>query len=110
MATAKSQGTIQLQLYLQLGKFRLCLLVLFTTLIGYGLGVTHFRPLEISCLLIGTLLTAMSANGLNQWWEQDRDALMARTHNRPIPSGRMSSQHALVTTLIWLLSGLFILL
>jgi heme O synthase-like polyprenyltransferase len=28
----------QLNLYLQLGKFRLCTLVLFTTLVGYGLG------------------------------------------------------------------------
>jgi protoheme IX farnesyltransferase len=109
MAKATKKGTTQLSLYLQLGKFRLCLLVLFTTLIGYGLGVTHFRPLEISCLLIGTLLTAMGANGLNQWWERSRDALMARTHNRPLPSGRMTSKHAFVTTSIWSFSGLLTL-
>jgi protoheme IX farnesyltransferase len=109
MARATTKDTIQLSLYLQLGKFRLCLLVLFTTLIGYGLGVSQFHPLEICCLLFGTLLTAMSANGLNQWWEQDRDALMARTYNRPIPSGRMSSRHALVATSTWLFLGLLIL-
>ncbi|MFT4937673.1 MAG: protoheme IX farnesyltransferase [Paraglaciecola sp.] len=109
MARVRTKDTFQLSLYLQLGKFRLCLLVLFTTLIGYGLGVTHFRPLEIFCLLSGTLLTAMGANGQNQWWEQARDALMARTHNRPLPSGRMSSQHAFVATYIWLISGLLIL-
>lgn len=95
-------------LYLQLGKFRLCLLVLFTTLIGYGLGVSKFDFVEIFCLLSGTLLTAMGANGLNQWWERKRDALMLRTRQRPIPSGRLSSRHALTVTLVWSLTGVLL--
>lgn len=97
-----------LNLYLQLGKFRLCLLVLFTTLIGYGLGVSKFDFVEIFCLLSGTLLTAMGANGLNQWWERKRDALMLRTRQRPIPSGRLSSRHALTVTLVWSLTGVLL--
>jgi protoheme IX farnesyltransferase len=99
----------QLSLYLQLGKFRLCLLVLFTTLIGYALGASQFNSLEIIALLAGTLLAAMGANGLNQCWEQERDGRMARTRNRPLPSGRMSSIHALTVTLLWSLSGVLIL-
>jgi protoheme IX farnesyltransferase len=95
-------------LYLQLGKFRLCLLVLFTTLIGYGLGVTELDFVEFFCLLFGTLLTAMGANGLNQWWERKRDALMIRTRQRPIPSGRLSSGHALTVTLVWSLTGVLL--
>jgi protoheme IX farnesyltransferase len=96
-------------LYLQLGKFRLCLLVLFTTLVGYGLGVSQLNFVEAFCLLFGTLLTAMGANGLNQWWERKRDALMLRTRKRPIPSGRLSSRHALTVTLVWSLTGMLLL-
>lgn len=44
--------------------------------------------------LIGTALIASSASILNQWWEKDRDALMPRTQNRPLPSGRLSSFEA----------------
>jgi protoheme IX farnesyltransferase len=83
--------------------------VLFTTLIGYGLGVSQLNVVETFCLLFGTLLTAMGANGLNQWWERKRDALMLRTRKRPIPSGRLSSGHALTVTLVWSFTGMLLL-
>jgi protoheme IX farnesyltransferase len=83
--------------------------VLFTALIGYGLGVSQLIFVEIFCFLFGTLLTAMGANGLNQWWERKRDALMLRTRKRPIPSGRLSSGHALTVTLVWSLTGMLLL-
>jgi protoheme IX farnesyltransferase len=99
----------QLSLYMQLGKFRLCTLVLFTTIVGYGLGVDKWEMFKIFSLLLGTLLTAMGANGLNQWWERDRDAKMARTRNRPLPLGRLSANHALYMTLSWSVSGITLL-
>jgi protoheme IX farnesyltransferase len=99
----------RLRLYLQLGKFRLCTLVLFTTLVGYGLGVNKWDLFEIISLLLGTLLTAMGANGLNQWWERDRDAKMARTRNRPLPLGKLSANHALHMTLSWSVFGIILL-
>ena len=99
----------QLSLYFQLGKFRLCTLVLFTTLVGYGLGVNKWDLFEIFSLLLGTLLTAMGANGLNQWWERDRDAKMARTRNRPLPLGKLSPNHALIVTLSWSVFGITLL-
>ncbi|MFT7412218.1 MAG: protoheme IX farnesyltransferase [Paraglaciecola sp.] len=100
----------QFRIYLQLGKFRLCTLVLFTTFVGYGLGVNKWDLFEIISLLLGTLLTAMGANGLNQWWERDRDAKMARTRNRPLPLGKLSVNHALFMTLSWSVSGVTLLL
>ena len=99
----------QLNLYLQLGKFRLCTLVLFTTLVGYGLGINKWDLFEIFSLLLGTMLSAMGANGLNQWWERDRDAKMARTRNRPLPLGKVSANHALFITLSWSVSGITLL-
>jgi protoheme IX farnesyltransferase len=99
----------QFRLYLQLGKFRLCTLVLFTTLVGYGLGVNKWDTFEFFSLLLGTLLTAMGANGLNQWWERDRDAKMARTRNRPLPLGKLSTNHALFMTSSWSVFGITLL-
>lgn len=99
----------RLSLYLQLGKFRLCLLVLFTALIGYGLGVNQINVIGLMSFLLGTLLTAMGANGLNQWWERERDSQMVRTRNRPIPSKKMSPTHALTVTSIWFVLGVIIL-
>lgn len=49
----------------------------------------------IGCL-VGTALAASGANALNQWMERDRDALMERTANRPIPSGRASANQVLL--------------
>jgi protoheme IX farnesyltransferase len=109
MSSSTATYRNQLSLYLQLGKFRLCTLVLFTTLIGYGLGVHTWDLIQTLSLLLGTLLTAMGANGLNQWWERDRDAKMARTRNRPIPLGKLSANHALFVTLSWSVSGISLL-
>lgn len=95
--------------FLELGKFRLSLLVLFTTAIGYGLGASSFEWIKITCLLTGTLMCSMGANGLNQCWERHRDAKMARTKNRPIPSGRISAQNAFFVTASWLVIGLLLL-
>jgi protoheme IX farnesyltransferase len=102
-------ATERLKLYLILGKFRLCLLVLFTGLIGYGLGVTVFNPSQLFGFLLGTLLTAMGANGLNQCWERRRDGLMTRTRNRPLPMGKLSLTEAMLVTLCWVGVGLILL-
>jgi protoheme IX farnesyltransferase len=40
---------------------------------------------------LGTLLVAASASAWNQWLEQDLDARMARTADRPLPGGRLTS-------------------
>jgi protoheme IX farnesyltransferase len=98
-----------LRLYIQLGKLRLSLLVLFTAGIGYGLGVANINYLQLLCLMVGTLLIVMGANGLNQCMERHRDALMKRTRNRPLPSGKMSVHHAYAVTLTWSISGVLIL-
>lgn len=94
---------------LQLGKFRLSLLVLFTTTIGYGLGAKYFDIVPFMGLLVGTLLCSMGANGLNQWWERDRDKKMTRTRFRPLPKGDISPNLAMLLTLSWLVLGLLIL-
>ncbi len=93
--------------YMELGKLRLLMLVLITTGIGFYLsswqGQNFFLLFN---LLLGTGCVGAGANALNQWYEQDVDARMNRTKNRPIPSGRVSSQEALYFGVIISLIGL----
>ncbi|WP_246840548.1 heme o synthase [Lacimicrobium sp. SS2-24] len=99
------------RLYLQLGKVRLSMMVTFTALVGYLLNPqSQLIASDILLLLTGTLLLAMGANGLNQWWERSRDARMLRTRHRPLPTGKLSALHALAVCLIWTITGMALLL
>jgi heme o synthase len=80
-----------------LAKPRVLLMVLVTTLAGYdaaGKGAPDYpRMLH---LLVGTVLAAGGTLALNQWWERDLDARMARTRARPLPDGRLQPWEGLL--------------
>ncbi len=77
--------------YLQLTKARLSLLVVSTTAVGFWLGMRSGEQLVLlPPVCVGTALVAGGANALNQWMEREPDALMQRTHNRPLPAKRMA--------------------
>lgn len=59
---------------------------------------------------VGTALSAAGANALNQYIERDRDARMARTRERPIPSGRIAPRTVLWSGIGLCLAGLGTLL
>jgi protoheme IX farnesyltransferase len=63
----------------------------------------------ISSLLAGVFVLASGASCLNQYQERTTDALMARTKERPIPSGRLSPLHTLYFALAAMIAGLSIL-
>jgi protoheme IX farnesyltransferase len=50
-----------------------------------------------------------ASNAFNQIIEKDLDLLMTRTQNRPLPSGRMSVQSALIIAIILTVLGLLVL-
>jgi protoheme IX farnesyltransferase len=78
-------------------KARLTFLVLLTTLVGFYVGFQG--RLDLMLLLhtmLGTALLASGASALNQWIERDHDALMERTEDRPLPSGRMQPDTVLI--------------
>jgi heme o synthase len=79
-----------------LTKPRVLVMVLVTTLVGYDVGLTGSADyLRVIHLLIGTLLAAGGTLALNQYWERDVDARMARTRSRPLPAGRLQPLEAL---------------
>jgi heme o synthase len=96
--------------YFQLIKFTLSFMVVFSTVVSYLLvpGV-KFNLLSVLLLFVGGLLITGSANTINQAAEKDTDALMKRTAGRPIASGRMSVNEAIVFAFITGALGVFIM-
>jgi heme o synthase len=80
---------------LELTKPRVTTLVVVTTAGGLWVGGATPPADVVASTLIGTALAVASAGVLNCWVERDSDGLMARTRNRPLPAGRISSRAAL---------------
>jgi protoheme IX farnesyltransferase len=81
--------------YLELTKPRLSFLVLTTTLVGYLVASpTTFDIVGLAAALLGATLVVAGANAMNQVYEREVDALMARTRHRPLPSGRLWARPA----------------
>ncbi len=87
--------------YLQLTKPRISLLFAITGLTVLLMERAIIQDTSrIVLLVIAIFMTGGSANALNQYFERDRDKLMARTaKKRPLPSGRMKPLHALIFSL-----------
>lgn len=84
--------------YIELTKPRITWLILVSTGIGYYFGIREGAWTWLSLLhtIIGTALIASGTAALNQGYESDADARMNRTKMRPIPSGRLTRNQALV--------------
>ena len=81
---------------LQLMKPRVMSLVIFTCAVGF---LTSDSNTSIFDAMIGIILVALGAGAagcLNMWYESDLDALMTRTCLRPIPTGRIKKNQALI--------------
>jgi heme o synthase len=91
--------------YFQLMKFTLSFMVVFSTVVSFLIAPYesyYDRPTMLSVLLLfvaGLLITG-SANTINQVLEKDTDALMKRTANRPIASGRMNVTEGYIFALL----------
>lgn len=88
---------------------RLALSVVFSSIAGYLLGVDVVDFKTLVLLAFGGYFMVGASNAFNQIIEKDLDALMNRTKNRPIPSGRMSVNTAFVIATVFTLLGIIIL-
>jgi len=81
----------------ELTKPRITLMVVLTAGIGLWLASGGEVSLGLALhTLLGTGLLAAGSSALNQVLEQDLDALMTRTADRPLPAGRMDPDVALI--------------
>ena len=87
--------------YKELTKFTLSFTVVFTCVICFLLAPNNGYNFKMILLLfIAGMLICGSANAINQAVEKDTDALMKRTANRPVASGRMTVKEAMLFALI----------
>lgn len=87
--------------YYELCKPRVVFLIVFTAIVGMFLATPGMVPLH--ALIFGTLgigLAAASAAAINQLVDQQVDSIMGRTSKRPLPTGHLSKNQALIFAII----------
>nr|WP_315153888.1 heme o synthase [uncultured Flavobacterium sp.] len=93
-------------------KAGLAISVVFSSIAGFVLGVDHFETSTwwiLVKLAIGGYCMVGASNAYNQVIEKDLDALMDRTKDRPVASGRMQPRVALVVATLLTILGLVLL-
>lgn len=93
----------------ELTKIRLSFSVVFSSIAGYLLAVTTIDYITLLLLALGGFFMVGASNAFNQVIEKDADALMKRTMNRPLPTGRMSVTTALIIAFSFTIFGIAIL-
>ncbi|MFN0119966.1 MAG: heme o synthase [Blastocatellia bacterium] len=86
----------QIAAYLDLTKPRITFMVTLSSLAGFCLASRGgIDPALMVHTVIGIALLSSGIAALNQYLENDTDALMHRTRTRPLPTGRVSDAGAL---------------
>ncbi|WP_298794120.1 heme o synthase [uncultured Allomuricauda sp.] len=111
--TVSSVKNISLSLtfadFKEITKARLAVSVVFSSIAGYFLGASQIDLMSVLLLAFGGYCMVGASNAYNQVIEKDLDALMNRTKNRPIPSGRMTAQRAMFIAVSLTLIGVIAL-
>lgn len=83
--------------YAELTKPRITFLIVLTSAAGFALGTRgRVDYLKMASAMVGIGLLSSGIATLNQYMERDLDALMRRTADRPLPSGKLLPWEALV--------------
>jgi len=94
----------RLRILVQLSKVRIACLSTASAATGFVLAY-HGVSAAMLPMLAGVFLLASGAAALNQAQEGDIDALMKRTRNRPIPTGRIRAREAVVVAAALIAAG-----
>jgi protoheme IX farnesyltransferase len=96
--------------FYELLKPRLSMLVAFSCAFGYGLASKgSIDWVVLTMLVIGAFLLSGASVCINQIIERDLDKIMTRTMSRPIPTGRVSVNEAIVFSVICLALSIILL-
>ena len=87
-------------------KLRLGFFVVLSAVLGWFMAVETMNIQTFLMLTLGGYALTGASNGLNQIIERRVDGLMARTADRPLPTGRMSVTQALGWSLLAAAIGL----
>lgn len=91
----------RLSSFVELTKPRIAIMLLLTSAAGFYIGTKgSFDFVLFANAMIGILLLAFGVATLNQYIERRTDALMERTAKRPLPTGRVTPNEALIFGLV----------
>ena len=100
---------ISAKILISLTKARLALSVVFSSIAGYFLAVDVVDLNELILLVVGGYSIVGASNSFNQIIEKDKDILMDRTKNRPLPAKEITTQTAFWISVFLTLIGLLCL-
>lgn len=102
------------KIYVELMKWRIALLLVFTTVTAMIVAANGLPTLDIFlATLFSGVFAAGGSSAINQYLDRDMDGKMNRTARRPIPSGRVEPINALIfglALIAWavLILGIFV--
>lgn len=99
LSGAKDTMASAIKIFLEVIKFKITVLVSFTTGLGYILASQNIS-FGLFYPIAGIFLLACSASALNHYQERETDKLMTRTRKRPIPSGRVKPSIVLIISAV----------
>ena len=98
----------KINILFEVTKLRITIFVTVTTVFGY-IAATNSIDAGLILPTIGILLLACGSAALNHYQERNTDAIMDRTKNRPIPSGKISAPSVLKISLTLVITGSILL-
>jgi len=82
--------------FFNLMKPRVMSLVIFTCVVGLLIAPVKVGFISAILSLIAVAIGSGAAGALNMWYESDLDSIMTRTCLRPIPTGKLTRNQALI--------------
>jgi protoheme IX farnesyltransferase len=83
--------------YYDLTKPRVVALLVLTAVVGMSLSVPGGLPWQLFIpAMLGIGLLSSAAAAINHIVDEKIDAIMGRTHNRPLPEGRVTTNNAII--------------
>jgi protoheme IX farnesyltransferase len=83
--------------YYDITKPKVVALLVLTALVGMSLSVPGGLPWQLLIpAMLGIALLSSSAAAINHIVDEKIDAVMGRTHNRPLPEGKISVNNAII--------------
>ena len=96
LETLKLDFFSYLKALFNLMKPRVMSLVIFTCVVGLLIAPVKVNFLDAVFSIIAVALGSGAAGALNMWYEADLDSVMTRTCLRPIPTGKVTKNQALI--------------
>ena len=96
--------------YYEITKPRVVALLVLTALVGMSLSVPSTIPWQLLIpAMLGIGLLSSAAAAINHVVDEKIDSIMARTHSRPLPNGKISPQSAVAFAALLAVIGFFML-